>query len=223
MKRAIGCINLRRRKRVVKFLAIFLVVFGLFFAYMHFIATPMLTRTSSSQVTVYANKAMNVAITEAMNQNITYDDLIHIVTDSAGRISMIQANSVQINTLSKLIGRVTMSTLNDLIKAPITIPLGAFTGIPIFSGLGPKIPINIYPYGDIACFFESRFVSAGINQTQHKIYLNVFCVVSVILPFCNLKVNTKSEVLLCESVIIGEIPETYLKSNTLTEMLNLVP
>ena len=77
---------------MVKFLAIFLVVFGLFFAYMHFIATPMLTRTSSSQVTVYANKAMNVAITEAMNQNITYDDLIHIVTDSAGRISMIQAN-----------------------------------------------------------------------------------------------------------------------------------
>ena len=171
----------------------------------------------------YANSAMNAAITEAMNQNITYDDLIHIVTDSTGKISMIQANSIQINSLSKLIGRVTMRTLNELVKSPITISLGAFTGIPIFSGLGPKIPINIYPYGDIGCVFESRFVSAGINQTQHKIYLNVSCVINVILPFNHLKVNTSSEVLICESVIIGEIPDTYLKSNTLNEMLNLVP
>ena len=116
-----------------------------------------------------------------------------------------------------------MRTLNELVKSPITISLGAFTGIPIFSGLGPKIPINIYPYGDIGCVFESRFVSAGINQTQHKIYLNVSCIINVILPFNHLKVNTSSEVLICESVIIGEIPDTYLKSNTLNEMLNLVP
>ncbi len=190
---------------------------------MKFLVTPLLLNTSKSQVTVYANSAMNAAITEAMNQNITYDDLIHIVTDSTGKISMIQANSIQINSLSKLIGRVTMRTLNELVKSPITISLGAFTGIPIFSGLGPKIPINIYPYGDIGCVFESRFVSAGINQTQHKIYLNVSCIINVILPFNHLKVNTSSEVLICESVIIGEIPDTYLKSNTLNEMLNLVP
>ena len=219
----IKVINFSKRKKLAKTLSIFFVVFLLIFCYMKFIVTPLLINTAKSQVIVYANKAMNVAITEAMNQNITYEDLIHIVTDSSGKISMIQANSIQINSLSKLIGRVTMQTLNELVKTPIGITIGAFTGIPIFSGIGPNVPINIYPYGDISCVFESKFISAGINQTQHKIYLNVSSAINVILPFNNMNVKTSSDVLLCESVIIGDIPDTYLKSNTLNEMLNLIP
>lgn len=219
----IKVINFSKKKKLAKTLSIFFVVFTLIFCYMKFIVTPLLVNTAKSQVVVYANKAMNVAITEAMNQNITYEDLIHIVTDSSGKISMIQANSIQINSLSKLIGRVTMQTLNELVKTPIGIAIGAFTGIPIFAGIGPKVPINIYPYGDISCVFESKFISAGINQTQHKIYLKVSSAINVILPFNNMNVKTSSDVLLCESVIIGDIPDTYLKSNTLNEMLNLIP
>lgn len=222
-KTVVKCVNLRKRRAVAKILSIFLVIFVLVFCYMKFLVTPLLINTTQAQVKVYSNKAMNVAITEAMNQNITYDDLIHIVTDSSGKISMIQANSIHINSLSKLIGRVTMKTLNELVKTPITIPAGAFTGIPIFAGFGTKIPVNLYPYGDISCRFESKFFGAGINQTQHKIYLNVGCAINVVLPFNKLKIETGSEVLICESVIIGDIPETYLRSNTLTEMLNLVP
>ena len=165
---------------------------------------------------------MNIAITEAMNQNITYDDLVNVTTDSSGKISLIQANTIQINALSKLIGRVTISSLNELVKVPIKIPLGAFSGIPLLAGVGPKIPLNVYPYGDVSCRFESKFISAGINQTQHKIYLYVSCNINVIIPFSSIKVLTNSEVLICESVILGDIPETFLKSGELTEMFSLV-
>ena len=192
------------------------------YLYIAKLATPLLIETTQAQVKVYANKAMNIAITEAMNQNITYDDLVNVTTDSSGKISLIQANTIQINALSKLIGRVTISSLNELVKVPIKIPLGAFSGIPLLAGVGPKIPLNVYPYGDVSCRFESKFISAGINQTQHKIYLYVSCNINVIIPFSSIKVLTNSEVLICESVILGDIPETFLKSGELTEMFSLV-
>ncbi|MBQ7453233.1 MAG: sporulation protein YunB [Clostridia bacterium] len=218
-----GVINLNKRRKVAKILAIFFVACIAIFLYMNYLVTPLIVRTAEAQVKVYANRAMNVAITEAMNQNITYDDLIHIVSDASGKISMIQANTIQINSLSKLIGRTTMKSLNENINSPILIPVGAFSGIPALSGLGPKISFNLQPYGDIGCTFESQFSQAGINQTHHKIYLNVNCNINLVLPFKSVVVSSKSDVLICESVIIGEIPETYLRSNTLTEMLNLVP
>ncbi|MBO4569732.1 MAG: sporulation protein YunB [Clostridia bacterium] len=220
--KTITAISFRKRKRIAKILLVFFLIVLLLYLYISKLATPLLVETTQAQVKVYANKAMNIAITEAMNQNITYDDLVNVTTDSSGKISLIQANSIQINALSKLIGRVTISSLNELVKVPIKIPLGAFSGIPLLAGVGPKIPLNVYPYGDVSCRFESKFISAGINQTQHKIYLYVSCNINVIIPFSSLKVLTNSEVLICESVILGEIPDTFLKSGELTEMFSLV-
>ena len=197
-----------------------LLIFAFFYLYIAFLVTPLIISSSNSQVKVYANKSMNYAITEAMNQNVTYDDLIHIVTDSSGKISMLQANSIQINNLSKLIGRVTMAKLNELTKNPVLIPLGAFSGITIISGMGPKVAMETYPYGDVSCRFLSQFFSAGINQTQHKIYMSISCTINVVLPFRTLRVNASSDVLLCESVIIGDIPDTFFSIKDLSGLIS---
>ena len=217
-----GVVNIRKRKKTIKVVSLFLVSIIVLALYMYFIATPLIIKSAEAQVKVYADKAVLSAISEAMNRNITYDDLIHIVTDSSGKISMIQANSIEINTLSKLIGNKAITNLNSESNLPVMVCLGAFSGIPALSGIGPKIPFSISPYGDATCFFESKFNQAGINQTQHKIYLNVACRVSVVLPFKKIVVNSSSDVLICESVILGDIPDTYLNSSSLTDMLTLV-
>lgn len=178
---------------------------------------------SSSQIKVYGAKSMNYAITETMNQNLSYDDLITIKTDKNGKISMIQANTVKINNVSMMIERITLSHLLDSSRNPISIPLGAFTGISILSGMGPKVQVDIYPYGEVVCRFLSQFISAGINQTQHKIYVEIKANVNVVLPFNTLTIPMQNEVLICESVIIGDIPDTYLRANTLSDMVNLIP
>ena len=89
--------------------------------------------------------------------------------------------------------------------------------------MGPPVKIDIYPYGEVTCRFLSQFISAGINQTQHKIYVDIKAKVNVVLPFKTLTIPMENEVLVCESVIIGEIPETYLRSNTLSDMVDLIP
>lgn len=219
-KNTITVVDFTKKRKKTKVFIVTLLIFAFFYLYIAFLVTPLIISSSNSQVKVYANKSMNYAITEAMNQNVTYDDLIHIVTDSSGKISMLQANSIQINNLSKLIGRVTMTKLNELTKNPVLIPLGAFSGITIISGMGPKVAMETYPYGDVSCRFLSQFFSAGINQTQHKIYMSISCTINVVLPFRTLRVNASSDVLLCESVIIGDIPDTFFSIKDLSGLIS---
>lgn len=216
-------LNIAKHRKFYTFFSILLAVFAIFACYTKYLVTPLIVQTCNAQVKVNATKCINYAIAEAMNQNIAYDDLINIVTDSSGKISMIQANSVQINILSKLINRVTLAQLANYSSSNLQIPLGAFTGISLFSGLGPPVNIDIFPYGDVHCSFLSAFTSAGINQTIHKIYLSVDTSIMVVLPLKTITVQNSGQVVLCESLIVGEIPEVYLNSNNLTEMLNLIP
>ena len=210
------------KHKIVVFFAVILFIFAFFVLYFTLLVTPLIVDTSKAQIKVFATKSMNYAITEAINQNISYDDLVNIITDGYGKINMIQANTVKINNLSTMIERITLSHLLEVGKKPIQIPLGAFTGITLISGYGPPVEIEIFPYGEVGCRFLSQFISAGINQTQHKIYVQVDTSINVVLPFKSIKVKMSNEVLVCESVIIGEIPETYLKSNALNEMVGLM-
>lgn len=215
--------KLSARSKLVMFFAVVAGIFAFFVIYIKYLVTPLVINTSSSQIKVYATKSMNYAITEAMNQSISYDDLVNIVTDSSGKISLIQANTVKINNISMMIERITLAHLLEISRSPIYIPLGAFTGLSILAGIGPKVEVEIYPYGEVGCKFLSQFISAGINQTQHKIYVSVETVVNVVLPFKTMSIKMNNDVLVCESIIIGQIPETYLKSNSLSEMVDLVP
>ena len=190
---------------------------------MNLLVTPLIVNTGKSQIKVFATKSMNYAVTEAINQKISYDDLVTTLTDGKGKIYMIEANTVKINNISNMIERVTLAHLNEISKTPLEIPIGAFTGIALFSGVGPPVRIDIFPYGEVGCKFLSQFISAGINQTQHKIYVQVKATINVVLPLKTFSVSMDNEVLICESVIIGEIPETYLKSSSLQDMMDLIP
>ena len=222
-KYGIYTINIRKKRKIYMFFAFLFIVFAVFGCYTKFLITPLLVETCNATVKVNATKCINYSIAETMSQNISYDDLINIVTDSSGKISMIQANSVQINILSKMIDRITLSQLAKYSHSVLEIPLGAFTGISVLSGLGPKVSINIYPYGDVHCSFLSNFTSAGINQTIHKIYLNINVDIRVVLPVKTINVQNQGEVVLCESLIVGQIPDVYLQSNNLADMVNLIP
>ncbi|MEG1706428.1 MAG: sporulation protein YunB, partial [Clostridia bacterium] len=49
-----------------------------------------------------------------------------------------------------------------------------------------------------------------INQTRHKIVLEVITTVEVIVPTSHKKLETITPVLIAENLIVGKIPEFYL-------------
>ncbi|MBQ4541575.1 MAG: sporulation protein YunB [Clostridia bacterium] len=222
-KSFIKLINVHKFQLKQKIFAFFIIFILIISVYIRYLVTPIVVENTRAQVANFATKSINYAIADTMNQNVSYGDLIKIIRDEKDNVSYIEANSVRINLLSKTMSKVVMSNFLELSKSPIKIPLGSFSGVSIFAGLGPKFTYDINPYGEVFCYFTSNFETAGINQTYHKLYLIIKLKVNVVLPLKNVLVNSESEVLLCETLIVGKIPEVYLNSNNLTEMLNLVP
>lgn len=86
---------------------------------------------------------------------------------------------------------------------------GSFTGFKLLSGRGPGIKIRISSIGNVKTNLKSEFISQGINQTLHRIYLQVDCEVSILTPFDNITQSISNQVLIAENVIVGHIPDTY--------------
>ena len=86
---------------------------------------------------------------------------------------------------------------------------GSFTGIKLLSGRGPGIKIRISTVGNVETDLKSEFESQGINQTLHRIYLQVKCEVSILTPFKDITKDITNQVLIMENVIIGTVPNTY--------------
>lgn len=221
-KNLIISFKLKLRHNLTLALIALIITTLIFYGFMAVFVNPIIKKTGISKISEKTGESISSAIFEAMKGTITYDDLIHIVTDSSGKITMLQANSIQINSLSRKVIEKTYSELLSKLSSPLQIPLGTFTGLPIFSGVGPNIEISSKPYASVSCNFLSRFLSAGINQTVHQIYISVSANITMILPFVEVSSLENTEVLVSESLIIGEIPATYLMAEEKADLLNMV-
>ena len=212
-------INKKKFTKIIIIVCAVIVVFVVF-AYM---VNPVIMDTVALKSKALATRAMNSSIADVVMNSIVYDDLVNIISDEFGNISMIQANSLEINNLSKDLAQTCEQRIEEYGKSGVSIPLGTFTGIPLLVGVGPRIKVKMTPIGSVRCKFMSHFESAGINQTVHKIYVNISANVGVVMPLSSRSFSAEQEVLISESVIVGQVPEVYLYSDTLDTLLNFVP
>ncbi len=205
------------------FACFLLLIIGVFL-YLNYVVNPVIIHMSEAKVKSLATKAVGSAIYEIVSgENDIYSGLIKFVYNDSKEIETIQVDSIEINLLTRSLTRLAQSNLEQIGNNGIDIPIGSFSGMPIFVGRGPTVNVKLIPIGSISSSFSSEFTSAGINQTNHKIYVTLTANVSVVLPMANKTIQTSTQVLICESIIIGDIPSTYLNSNSLDEMLNLLP
>lgn len=126
-----------------------------------------------------------------------------------GKIISINANIIELNKLSSEIAYKIQDKLNNLDKVSVQIPITSMLGMNIFSGYGPNMNIKLVPMGNIATKFETDFVAQGINQTKHTIYMNIESAITVVAPFIGSSVRCNSTVTIAETIIVGDIPDTY--------------
>lgn len=122
---------------------------------------------------------------------------------------MISANILNIDIITSNIAAYIQEELDDAKTSTVKMPLGSFTGTKYFSGIGPNISLKIASTGNIDTDLRSEFIAQGINQTIHRIYLQIDCEVSVLTPINTLQENIQNQVLLAENVIVGQIPSSY--------------
>ena len=170
-----------------------------------------------------AVETINRAVKEVTAQGITYEELIDAQTDAQGRISMLRANTMRMNELAARTALLAEEELNSAENQFVEIPLGAALGVRFLSGFGPRLEVQILPVGAVHTSFDTEFETAGINQTRHKIFLNLRAPVSLIGPTGSQLVEVTSTVPVAESIIVGEVPDSFVDVNNEEDMLNLIP
>ena len=185
--------------------------------------TNVLISISEATIRSITTVAVNDAIYYTLNDELRYEDLIHIKYDEAGNVSTITTDSLKINKIARDTAYLSQENLNRMSQEGIQVPLGALTGLEALAGFGHKINVKIIPISNVGCHFVSKFTDAGINQTKHSIYLEIISDISIILPTKTSNLASTVEVLICESVISGKIPDTYLQASLLGGDSALVP
>lgn len=213
----------KKAMRVTTAILIFVGLFVLCATYFRNNIVPIVIESSEAQVRAIGTNAVNLAATTVLQENITYEDLFEVIKNEKGEIEMIQANSPKINSIARQIANLAQANLDDLGMQTIDIALGTFTGLALLTGFGPNVNIKIMPIGTANCDFVSTFISAGINQTIHRIYIDVYADINVITPIADPTICVKAEVLVCENVIVGKIPDTYLSFGNYGDIFDLSP
>lgn len=175
--------------------------------------TRVLISISEATLRSITTVAVNDAIYYTLNDGIRYEDLISIERDSGGNITSITTDSLKINRIARDAAYLSQENLNKMTAEGIMVPVGALTGVEALAGFGQPINIKIIPISNVGCRFVSKFTSAGINQTLHSLYLEIVSDISIILPSKSTNLASTTEVLICESIIAGHIPDVYLQSS----------
>lgn len=222
MKRQQNIFYIIRHKARILLVSLFIALI-LLLVYLNAVVNPIIISTSTAKIRSLSQRAVENVVWEVISDSALYDTLITVIRNDEGKILAINSNAATINMLAIELTQKAQQALSDTGAKGVNIPIGTFSGMPIFTGRGPSINIKMLPIGTIFCKFNSSFTSAGINQTNHRIYLTVHSSVSMILPTANQIIDTETQLMISESIIVGDIPETYLYSSSLDEMMNLIP
>lgn len=163
-------------------------------------------RNSTSDLT---NDAIARQISEG---KIQYDRIVYFEKDLNGRITALKTNIGEVNHLKTDILNIINDEILALDTSDIGIPIGSLILPEFFSGKGPGIPVHILSIRNSDAVFSSHFSQAGINQTLHQLVMEVQVDVAVLVLGQTSTFTVSSQVVVAETVIVGDVPDTYLQT-----------
>lgn len=165
------------------------------------------------QVSIYEAKKLATFVaneqTTIVMQNYNYDSMFSVEKDTEGKVSMIQMNMYRVNIIISDIAYYIQEQMKKPENSTISIPLGNFLGTDLFSGYGPNVKLKVVLLGTVETDLRSEFIEKGINQTLHRVYLQIDCKVQILSSYKKMEETISNQFLLAENVILGEIPSTY--------------
>lgn len=200
-------------RRCLRWLALLLIlIFALFFALRsrYRLVIEDLARTQVKNTTSdLTNDAIARQIAEG---DIRYDRIVFFEKDLEGRITALKTNMSEVNRLKTDILNIINDEILALDHSDIGIPLGSLFFPELLSGRGPSIPVHILSIRNSDANFVSHFSQAGINQTLHRLNMEVSIDVAVLVLGQTGSFEMTSEVVVAETIIVGDVPQTFLQT-----------
>ena len=185
--------------------------------------TRVVLTLASAKAEVLAVQALNQAAEALIADGISYDSLVHVTLGEDGSVRLLQANTAGMNSLASRASLTAQAKLEALQDQTVSVPLGSALGVPLLAGTGPRIQVHMLPVGAVVTAYETEFTSAGINQTRHRVLLTMRAQVQLVLPTGASGVEAVTQVAVAESIIVGQVPDSFVNGGDDTDLLNLVP
>ena len=205
-------INKKQRFRLALLAFVFIFLFGVIFYFIS--AYPIFVASCKTRANSTATNIVNDEVNNVMAL-YNYEDLVNVEKDQNGRITLISAKIVPINNIVSEIVSNIQKNIDSKATEKIYINLGKVSGVSVLSFLGPTFTIELERAGNINAKINSEFENVGINQTLHKINLSLKCNVSILTPVEVIDDTIEKQILLTESVIVGEVPSAYYNLDNL--------
>ena len=199
--------------RVLRFFSVILLLLFLILLFFRYRYSNAIIELSKTQVANATSDLINDAIDRQIeNGTIRYDRIVYFEKDVDGRITALKTNMSEVNRLKTDI----LNLINDEIMAidasALGISIGSLVLPELFSGRGPAIPVQVLSIRNSDASFSSVFSEAGINQTLHQLTMDVVVDVSVLVLGKTHSMRVTSQVVVAETIIVGQVPNTYLQT-----------
>ena len=210
-----------KKKRLGKRLVIAGLALLAFAFYVDFQVRPLIERVSEFQSRTAAVRIINDVVLTELNSDIyNYDNIINLSFDESGEIRSITSDMNTINRLKSRSALLINDAVAALPKLDIGISMGTISGVGFLYGRGPILPVRVLPRSVANTALISEFSSAGINQTLHRIIMEVEVEIAVIIPGFTQTMTVKTNYIVAETVIIGEVPNMYVQVSGTGELFN---
>ena len=161
------------------------------------------------QAKTYAVAALEETVRQELEQmDLSYGRLVRVSREE-GRVVSLETDTVLLNQIKSRITQAAVRKMEKLSDYRLTVPLGSVSGIDLFSGKGPKVRFLLQPQTAVESQILQQFQSAGVNQTQHRIYLQLDVEIEAVIPGFSAKTSVQTQVELAQTVIVGEVPQFY--------------
>ncbi|HAA80287.1 MAG TPA: sporulation protein YunB, partial [Thermoanaerobacter sp.] len=137
--------GLRRVNSFYIYLIYIAVLFVILYYFTEYRLKPAIIAASETLAKETAVNTINDAINEKVLKGIEYKDLIYVRTDNNGKVSMLQANTIEMNLLASKITKEVKENLNNLGPLYAKIPLGLVFSTDLFANTGPRIKVGLLP------------------------------------------------------------------------------
>ena len=168
---------------------------------------------AETQVRNTTSDLINDAIDKQIEEgNIQYDRMVYFEKDLDGRITALKTNMSEVNRLKTDILNLINNDILALSTDDLGIPIGNLFLPELLSGRGPEIPVQILSIRNSDASFTSYFSEAGINQTLQQMNMQVSVDVTVLVLGQTNSFTISSQVIVAETIIVGDVPNTYFQT-----------
>lgn len=203
----------KRKKMPKRYIFIILTIFIIINTFIYIFDKNVLPAVLQLAEIKMKNEATDILYTTCLDvysKEFDYKKMINIEKDSNGKITLVQADTAELNRLSAEMVNSCNKKLDELQDLGVSVPLGFMSNNSVIHQLGPDVKVKMTQVGNITTKYDSVFESAGINQTRHKIYLNVKVNLRVVVPLRSKDIEIESQIPISETIIVGETPQTAI-------------